>query len=177
VYIPETLIFIPSAEDFLGYCNMTRVEDGEIGGYGECVSNYFNPSIPNSLIIVESLQWTELSEKLKALNPLPEDVVDLINPLKIPEHIGNLLLSVVNVPLVLGFSIMQLLSSIIRYVLVFFVRFMFVYLFYVSVGFQAILILLNRNNPTILAHPDRVWMTVGFMCVASIITLGGGLWS
>lgn len=180
-YKPGIVFFLPSANDFLGYCNGTRVERGELSGVGECVSNYFNPSLPNPLIIVESISGQELENKINSLYPLrdfktPTDYFELLNPITLADFLGDIIFSLINIPLVLGYSIIQLLSSLVRYVLVFFVRFMLVYLVYVSLGFQAILIVLDRNNPTILEHPDKVKLTVVVMVAASIITLGGGLW-
>jgi hypothetical protein len=156
-----------SPTDFLGACNQTQITNGELGGYGQCIGEFFNPTIPNPITVLTPVTGNNLKEKVDAVN-----VFNLDSNAGIGDIFGKFL----NIPLVLLFSILELLASAIKYILVFAVKFVFVYLFYISLGFQSIILLFDQNSNG-LDDVRKIQATVAIMAIASVITLCyGGAW-
>jgi hypothetical protein len=156
-----------SPNDFLGECNQTQLNGGELGGYGQCVGEFFNPTIPNPVVLLSPVTGDNLKAKIDAVN-----VFNLDSGVSITD----LLTKFLNIPLVLIFSIIEIIASAIKYLLVFGVKFVFVYLFYISLGFQSIVLMLDQNSNG-LDDVRKLQASIALMAFASVVTLAyGGGW-
>lgn len=156
-----------AAGDFLGECNGEKLNAIDGNAWGECVGNFFNPTIPNPINILSPISGDNLKEKI--------DMVNILNPLS-ELNAKEFLEKFINIPLVLIFSIIELLGSAIKYLFVFGFKFVFVYLFYISLGFQSFILLLN-NQSRGLEGMTKVHVTLAVMATATIVTLlYGGAW-
>jgi len=156
-----------SAGDFLGECNGDKLNSLDGSTWGECIGNFFNPTIPNPISILSPISGDNLKEKI--------DMINILNPLS-ELNAKEFLEKFINIPLVLIFSIIELLAGVIKFLFVFGFKFVFVYLFYISLGFQSFLMLLN-NQSRGLEGMTKVHITLALMGIATIVTLlYGGAW-
>lgn len=153
-------------EDFLGACNQDKINSGDLDAFGECVGNFFNPTIPNPLNALNPVTGDNLKAKIDAIN-----IFDPLTNLNVSE----LLTKFINIPLVLIASVIELIAASITFLLVFAVKFIFVYLFYVSLGFQSILLMMDSNSQG-LKGVTKIHASLLVMGVVTILALtyGGG---
>lgn len=155
------------ADDFLGVCDGAGLNaiDGE--AWGACIGNFFNPTIPNPTGILAPVTGDNLKAKI--------DAVNIINPL-VELNAGEFLTNFINIPLVLIYSIIELLASSIKFILVFCFKFIFVYLFYISLGLQSLIMMVDGNSRG-LEGIQKVHAALAVMAFATILTLAyGGAW-
>jgi len=167
VLIPALTIGI---SDFLGECNEAKVSELDLYEIGSCTGNALNPSIPNPFRIFDPITGDQLAAKESYLSFFPYDSqgnfdITLIDPIKI-------LNSVVNFPIIILNTVLELTFNAVKFLFVFSIRFIFVYLFWISLGFQAILNYLNSGHN--LESEDKIHYTLAVMIAASIFTIGYG---
>jgi hypothetical protein len=166
--------------DFLGECNETQVNNVEPYAIAECVGNALNPSIPNPLKILEPVTGSALDAKLKYLNFFPIDNngnydLSRLDPLNSDSVYNKLIRSIWTFPVIILNTFLEVLFNTIKFLLVFVVRFIFTYMFWVSLGFQAVLNYVSSDSK--LEHEQKIQYTIALMILGSIFTLGyGGAW-
>jgi hypothetical protein len=154
---PYIVDFSLSPQELLGGCSSEDIQNVNVMGWGECVGNFFNPSIPNPLNVLKPISTKNFQSK-----------VDYVLNTNIFEGIIRGLE-------VFVISVVELIFAIIKYLIVFAVRFLFVYLFYISLGFQMIALYLTRGGFS-LDEDQKIKATIGLMILGTIytLTLGGG---
>lgn len=157
--VADEATFSISPYEIFGSCNNTRVQNLDVGGWGECIGNFVNPTIPNPINIVSPVF----------------NFFDTINVFK-TDSIGSFIVNVFTIPITLITLILAIIFNGLKYLLVFAIKFVFVYLFYVSLGFQSILNYVDSNRDG-LSNEEKIHSTFAIMIAATIITLAyGGGW-
>jgi hypothetical protein len=174
IYTPKFKLTI---DDFFGKCNDTLVQQWDLEGIGECVGNFLSPVFPNPLKIISPLYGADLQDKLNTIK-IGLTIYDKDGKLSIGafgESVLATLDSLFNLPFVFFATILEIIFNAVKYVLVFAWRFGFVYVVYISLGFQALM--LSMNNSYSLQHPDRMRLTFILLGVGTILLLSfGGGW-
>lgn len=154
------LDFTLSPYEFLGYCNQTGIEENDIGSWLECSGNFFSPVIPNPGHI---------------LDPISGHFQDNINIIEGKILSINVLSGLSDLIIWLVGSLILLLWSSLKYLLIFGIKFLFVYLFYVSLSLQMIIWYFDRNSQG-LSGERKIEATLGLMIFLTIFILwyGGG---
>jgi hypothetical protein len=142
--------------DFFGVCETNT-------SWLECVGNFFSPVLPNPLKMLEPLSGEGLTKKLNAVNFI-KTIQD--NGLDLDKLFNNF----INVPLVMFYTIVEIGAGLIKFVLIFAFRFMFVYLFYVGLGLQSIILMVDQNSNG-LSDLRKIQTSVAFMALATILFL------
>ena len=158
----------------VGQCNYTDNPSGE--EFFICVGEFFNPSISHAFTILFS-PFTTLESDIVSNNPTSTaeemGVFSVFN-------LGEILSDVINFPLDLLKIVVKIIVSIILFVLIVGFRFVFVYLFYVSLGFQSLLMYTNMSDGH-LQSVQKIQITLAVIFVATVVTMsyGGGwiVWS
>jgi hypothetical protein len=155
-------------DDFFGHCNESEMNKLDLLSVGECIGNFFSPVVPNPSKIIEPITGDNLKKKVEAV-----DFISVWS--KNSWDLEKMFTSFVNIPVMIIFSVIELVGSTIKYLLVFGVRFIFVYMFYVSIGFQGLMRVLTYNTKT-LDSQQSIMYTCLLMSVSTILVLiyGGG---
>jgi len=167
-----------SIGDFLGACNETQVNQGSLYAVGECVGNALDPAIPNPLKIFDPITGENYQEKKQYLDFFPLNDKGEFDITLLFTSINKILNAVWNFPIIVFSTLIEIAFNAVKFVLVFAIRFIFTYLFWVSIAFQTLLSYFSEYK---LENRDRVVTTVFIMIVASIAVLGYGsggiIWS
>lgn len=169
VYTPKISL---NMTDFFGECNAEKVRRNNLYEMCKCVGNFVSPVLPNPKMVFEPITQTRLNEKFDFLFSAFEsdNVWSSLNPLN---WVG-FLLKLFNVFLV---SIFELLFGVVKFLIVFFVKFGWVYLFWVSITYQTIILqgLLQQGNT--MDRVQKAWLTAGIMFLGTVFALStGGGW-
>jgi len=154
---------------FFGGCSTDS-----ISSTAQCVGNFLNPSMPNPIGIFEPITGGRLNQKIAAINIFEWDMWAGILSVDFSQRLQELFTKIVNVPLVLVSSILEIVAASLTFLVMFAVKFMFTYLFYVSLGFQTILMYFD-NNSNGLESEDKLKSTLVLMAGATILTLTIGV--
>lgn len=152
VSIEPSLIF--------GECKLSKagnnftVDKDFIYELGMCTSNFFNPSIPSPFDIFSPISGDKLDKKIDYIW-----ASGLLAPLTILQ--------------IIFYTVLEIISSSINFLIAFGGRFFFTYMFYVSIVYQTILAYIDQNRS--LEHEDKVIATIFIIGLSTIISLGGGL--
>jgi len=150
-----------SPNDFFGVCETNT-------SWLECVGNFVSPVLPNPLKMLEPLSGTGLSKK-----------IDAVNFIKTIQDYGldldKLFNNFINVPIIMFYTLVEVSASIIKFILIFAFRFMFVYLFYIDLGLQSIILMLDQNSNR-MSDLRKIQSSILFMALATIafLTYTGG---
>jgi len=152
--------------DFFGDCDKEKLDDGEVREVLYCTASFLNPSIPNPLMIFEPLNG------LNEFNPITliSDFIVSITRLDFG-GVFKSIESMLYTPVGLLKILFYLILSGIKWLILSAFKLFFVYLFYVCLAFQVLLMRLNINRR--LEHEERVQTTLFIVLIASIITLSG----
>jgi hypothetical protein len=153
--------------DFLGPCNNSQVNDAQTHAIGECIGNFFSPVFPNPAGILAPIQGDRLKEKTNALDFFSFEKLTMMGA-------SGFLEKLVNIPILFFGTILEMLSAIIMFLLVFGFKFIFVYLFYVSLGLQTILFYLDNSSGS-MESIRKVHITFWIMGLSSIVALSYGV--
>jgi hypothetical protein len=163
-----TLNLKVSPSDLFGLCNSSKLNGLDLGEYLRCAGNFVSPVVPNPVVILDPVSGEALNEKVNAINVFKIDLW--------AGDIGGILTVFFNIPKVAIFTVLEVLNSAFFYLIVFGFRFLFVYTFYVSLGFQSVLLIMDQNSRG-LNDVQRIQFTVFFMALATIVILMyGGDW-
>ena len=154
----EEYTYSLSPYDFLGYCDGEQINRGNITSLLVCISNFLNPTIPYPQGILDRL--SDVSSNIGSFNSLSEIANSLANILLLPVRIIN--------------NLLPLIFELGKYTLILAFKFLFVYLFYVSLGFQAVLLYMDKTHGG-LNDENKIHGTIGLMLFATIFTLVWGV--
>lgn len=157
--------------DFLGDCDENKLQGLNIVEFGACIGSAFDPRIPNPISIFAPISGDALDAKLEAVNFMPFDGDGNFSLSMV--SFDKLISSLWNVPIVVAITFIELIFNTLKFMLVFIIRFVFVYLFYISIGYQSLMNYLNMKNK--LTSKDKITYTVFIMSVVSIIGLAYGV--
>lgn len=133
--------------------------DGQfLNDTGTCILNFFNPAIPSPFIIIEPLTGDNLQNKIDFIG----GELTITSILTAPLRVVNMMV----------YTIIEMMVSILNFMIAFIGRFFFTYMFYVSLGFNTLLGAIDQNRK--LSDLDKMYTTVFMIAVATIYTLAGG---
>jgi hypothetical protein len=166
-----------SINEFMGACDEKGLNNLDFGAIGECVGNALNPRIPNPLMIFDPITGANARNKWAALDFLPRNAQGELDIAQF--DIGKTANVLINSPALVLFTFIEIAFAALKFVIIFMARFLFTYLFYVSIGYQALMGALQSDAN--LENKQRIQASFAIMGIATIMTLayGGGLiqWS
>ena len=160
-----------SIQDFTGECDFEKVESLELSELAICFTNFFSPAV--SLDVLWSpLSGDNLIKKIKAISSGTVDDDGSFNLVDV--DVVGIPSAIVNTPVIFLYFILEMIFAGIKFVFVVIFRFIIVYVFWVSLGFQVVLNALNQRDR--YESLDSIESSFILMLVASIYVLavGGG---